>query len=114
MILFATLITVQIVFYFIRGFTRAAFGDSGNTPEDNVVLTILAIGPMSTSCHSLTNHVGMGSASQKAFEDLFSSCLISLTVSMREVHDLSTDKIYVDGLVEGNPLRIVIIFCFSP
>ena len=68
--------------------------DSGNTPKDNEVLIIFAIGQISMSWQSLTNHVGMGSASQKAAEDLFSSCLISLTergskVSIMEVVDSS-------------------------
>ena len=65
--------------FFIRGFTSAPFMDSGNTPEDNEVLIIFAIGPIYMLWHSLTNHFGMWSALQKAFEDLSSSCLISLT-----------------------------------
>ena len=62
-----------------------AFVDSGNTPDGNYVLTTFKIGPGRMSWHSLANHVGMGSASQKAVEDLFSSCLISLTVKGSKV-----------------------------
>ena len=101
---------------FIRGFTSAAFMDSGNTPENNEVFTIFAIGQISTSWHSLTNHFGV--CWQKAFEDLFSSCLIQLTerrskVSIMEMDDPSTDEISVGGPVDGDPLCIVIIFSWK-
>ena len=88
-----------------------------NSPEDNELLTIFAIGQISMFCHSLTNRDGIGSASHKAFEDTFNSCLISITggskVSIMEVHDSSTDEISVYRLENGNPLCIVIIFSWK-
>ena len=71
-------ITVQIV-SFLRGFSSAAFLDRGNPPEDIEVLTMFAIRSISMSWHSVTNHVGMRVASQRAFEHLFSNGLISLS-----------------------------------
>ena len=49
----------------------------------------------------LTNHVGIRSASQKAFGHLRSNCLISLTetkskVSIMEVRDATTDERYIE------------------
>ena len=64
----------------INGFTRAAFMDLGKTPSDNDLLIIFVIGLIRTSRQSFTSHVGIGSTAQKALGDLFSNCLISLSV----------------------------------
>ena len=66
--------------FFINGFTRAAFIDLRETPRDNYLFTTFVIGLIRTSIQSFTSHVGIGSTAQKALDDLFSNCLISVSV----------------------------------
>ena len=51
--------------------------DLGKTPRNNDLLTIFVIG---TPRQSFTSHVGIGSSAQKALNDFFSNCLISVSV----------------------------------
>ena len=58
----------------------AAFLDIGKTPRDNDVLTIFVIELLKTSRQSFTTHVDIGPTAQKALDDFFSNCLISVSV----------------------------------
>jgi len=74
----------------INGFTRAALMDLGKTPRDDDLLTIFVIGLIRTS-----RHVGIRSTAQKALDDMFSNCLISVSVkssnvSIMDMQDYST------------------------
>ena len=68
----------SIVWFFINGFTRAAFMDLGKIPRDNDILNIFVTGFIRTSRKSFTNHVGIGSTAQKALDDLLGNFLISV------------------------------------
>ena len=62
---------VHTVFFLINGFTRAAFMDLGETPNVNDLM--LVTGPIRTSRHCFTSHVGIGSTPKTALYDLFSN-----------------------------------------
>ena len=71
---------LETVCFFINGFTRTAFVDLGKTPRDNELLTIFVTELIRTYTQSFTSHVGKGSTAQKALDDIFSNCLISVSV----------------------------------
>jgi len=67
---------------------------------------MFVIGLIRTSIQTFTSHVGIGSAAQKAVDDLFSNCLISVTVlniSTMDIQDSSTNGLPCDKVLEGNP-----------
>ena len=91
----------------------ATFLDFGKTPRDNDILTIFGL--IRTSRHSSTSHVGIGSTGQKALDDVYSDCLISvsvrdLKVSIINMHGHSTISTPYYKVLEGNPLCIFNIF----
>ena len=59
--------------FFINVFTRAAFMDLGKTTRDNDLLIIFVIG-------LIRSNVGIGSTAKKALDDLFSNCLIRVSI----------------------------------
>jgi len=70
----------------------------GETPRDNGLLTVFVIG-------LITSQVGIGSTSQKALDDLFSNCLISVSVkgsnvSSMDMQDSSTNSLPCDKVLE--------------
>ena len=88
---------------FINGFTRAAFMDLDT--RDNDLLTIFVIGFIRTSRQSFTSYVGIGSTAQKALDDLFSNCLISVSlkgsnVSIMDMQDSSTNGLPCDKVLD--------------
>jgi len=99
------------VLYFIFLLFQALRMDLGKTPRDNDLFTIFVIGLIRTSRQSFTSHVGIGSIAQKALDDRFSNCLISVSVkgsnvSMMNMQDSSTNGLPYDKVLEGNPLCI--------
>jgi hypothetical protein len=103
------------VCFFINGFTRAAFMDLGKTPRGNDLLTIFVIEFIRTSRQSFTSHVGIGLTAQKALDDFFINCLISVSVkgsnvSIMDMQDSSTNGVPCDKVLDWNPLCIFNIF----
>jgi len=89
--------------------------DLGKTPRDNDVLTIFVTELIRTSILSCTSHVGIGSAAQKALDDLFSNCLIFVSVkgsnvSIMDMQNPSTNGLPYDKMLERNSLCIFNIF----
>jgi len=92
-----------------------AFMDLGKTPRDNDLLTIFLTELIRTSILSFTRHVGIGSAALKALDDLFSNCLISVSVkgsnvSIMDMQNPSTNGLPYDKMLERNSLCIFNIF----
>ena len=54
--------------------------DLGKTLRDNDLLTIFVIELIRTSRQSFTSYIGIGPTAQKALDDIFSNCLISVSV----------------------------------
>ena len=105
----------SILWLFINGFTMAAFVDLGKTPRDNDFLTTFVIGLIKTSRQYFRSHVGIGSTAQTALDDLFSNCLISVTVKGPNVSIIDIQVSSFTGLpcvtvLEGNPSCIFNIF----
>jgi len=93
----------------------AAFMDLGKTSRDNDLLTIFVIEFIRTFRHSLTSHVGIRSTAQKALDDFFSNCLISVSVkgwnvSIMDMQDSPCNGITCDKVLKRNPSCIFNIF----
>jgi len=87
----------------------AAFMDLGKRSRDNDLLTIFVIQLIRTFRHSFTSHVGIGSTGQKALDDIFSNCLISVfvkrsNVSIMDMWGSFSNGIHYDKVLEGNSL----------
>jgi len=83
--------------------------DPGKTPTDNNVLATFVI---RTSRQSFTGHVDIGSTAQKALDDLFSNCPISVSVkgsnvSTMDMQNSSTNGIPCDKVLKGNPIQCI-------
>jgi len=101
--------------FLFNGFARAAFMDLLKQPRDNDLLTIFVIELIRTSRQSFTSHVGIGSTAQKALDDIFSNCLISVSikrsnVSIMDMQDSSTNGLPCGRVLEWSPLCIFNIF----
>jgi len=89
--------------------------DLGKTPRDNDLLTIFVIGFIRTSRQSFTSHVGIGPTTQKAIDDFFSNCLISVSVkgsnvSIMDMQDSFTNGLPCDKVLNWNPICIFKMF----
>jgi len=97
----------MVFFKIINGFTRAAFMDLGKTHRDNDLLTIFVIGLIRTSRQSFKSHIGIGSTAQKALDDLFSNCLISVSVKGSNVSIMDMQDSSINGHIF---IRVYIIW----
>ena len=89
--------------------------DLEKTPRGNDSLTIFVILLIRISIHPFTYHVGIESTTQKALDEYFSNCLMSVSVkgwnvSFMNMQDSPTNGIPWDKVTEGNPSCIFNIF----
>ena len=95
----------SIAWFYVNGFTRAAFVNLEKTPRDNDLLTMFVIGLIIRSRQSFTSHVGIGSSAQKALDDLYSNCLISVSVK--------DSNIYIMEMQALLPMAHPVIRCWN-